>query len=342
LSETYLLLKSNQPMRAIILKKPGDIMQMTLKDIDLPKSMTKDDIFIRHTCIGINFDDILIRKGAWEIEKDEKQKYDILGLEGVGIIEKVGSSITRFKIGQRVGYGFAPIGAYCEKRVINANYCVAIPEDISDENAASILRKGLVAHSLLFRCHVPRKGQTILVTGAGSGVGQIIVRWAKYSGLRVIGAISSDFKKDTASAAGCDAVVNYKNLKEAIDKVSQLTDKSGVNAVYDCVGKNTFEFCIKSLHVFGTFVSYGNTSGNIPAFDPNILEAKSLFFTKPRFELYKSNRNELVISAHELFESYKKGAILTNISRYNFSAIPSAHKDIEAQKVTGSVIANIN
>lgn len=326
-------------MKAIILKKIGNADNLVLKEIDSPKTMSKDDIVIRQTYVGVNFDDILLRRGDWEMPKENKN--GILGLDGIGVIERVGSAITRFKIGQRVGYAFSPVGSYCERRVINANYCVAIPDDIGEEHAIAILRRGLVAHSLLFRCHVPRKSQTILVTGAGSGVGQIICRWAKYSGVRVIGLIGSETKRDSATSTGCDLVLNYTN-KDAIDKLSDFTQKTGVNAVYDSVGKSVFEFCLKSLHIFGTYVAYGNTSGNIVGFDPQVLEGKSLFFTKPRFELYKSNRNELVISTHELFDAYKKGAILTNVSRYTFGNISTAHKDIEARKVTGSVIASVN
>ncbi len=324
-------------MRAILLKKPGDFSNLILKDVDSPKSMTKDDIVIRHTCIGINFDDTLVRSGVIKAEKN----IEILGFEGVGTIEKVGSGISKFRVGQRVGYGFSPPGAYAEQRVLDANYCVAIPDEISDENAAAIIRKGLAAHAMLFRCHVPRKNDTILVTGAGSGVGQIIARWAKYSGLRVIGAIGSDFKKDSAMSAGCDLVVNSKNTKEALEKIAEFTDNVGVNCVYDSIGRDAFDFCIKSLRVFGVFVSYGNTSGDLEPIDPRVFESKCLFFTKPRFEVYKGNRNELVISAHELFDAFKKGAILTNVSRYSFSAIPNAHRDIEARKVTGSVVASL-
>ncbi len=330
-------------MKAVVLKKPGNYSNLVVKEVPLPKSMTKDDIVIKHTCVGVNFDDILLRKGAMEIPKNEENKLGILGLDGVGIIDKVGSAITKFKPGQRVGYAFAPIGSYCEKRVINANYCVAIPDDISDEHACAILRKGLVAHTMLFRCYVPKKGHTIVVTGAGSGIGQMIARWGKYSGLRVIGAVSNNAKKDAAINAGCDIVVNYTDPKEALAQVAKFTDNYGVSAVYDAVGNLAFEFCIKSLQVFGTYVAYGNTSGNIVGFDPLVLEAKSLFFTKPRFEIYKSNRNELVISAHELFAAYKKGAVLTNVDRYNgLAAIANAHKDAEARQINGTAIVIIN
>ncbi|QED23345.1 zinc-binding dehydrogenase [Candidatus Deianiraea vastatrix] len=327
-------------MRGIILKKAGDPTNLVEKEIDQPKTMGKDDVCVKHTYVGVNFDDILVRRGLSELKNDEKNP--VIGLEGVGTIVKVGSSVTKFKVGQRVGYAFANLGAYCQMRVLNANYCVGIPDEISDESACAILRKGLAAHTMLFRTHIPRKNHIIMVTGAGSGVGQIIARWAKYSGIKVIGVVGSDSKKDSAMSAGCDIVVNYKNEQEALDKVEQFTDKFGVNSVYDAIGKDTFNFCIKSLHVFGTYISFGNASGNITSFEPNILDAKSLFFTRPRFELYKSNRNELVLSAHELFDAFKKGAILTNISRYNFSAIPNAHADIEAKRITGCVVASVS
>jgi NADPH:quinone reductase len=325
-------------MKAILFKKPGDYSKLSFGEIDQPKTMKSTDIVIKQTAIGINHDDILIRSGK---VSDIKIDTTILGFEAVGIIEKVGSAISKFKVGQRVGYGFSNLGAYCEKRVIDAGYCLALPDDISDENGAAILRKGLAAHSFLFRTHVPRKDQTIFVTGAGSGVGQIIARWAKFSGLKVIGGVGSESKKDAAISAGCDCVVNINNEKEALDKIEEFTDKKGVSAVYDSVGKTSFNLCIKALSIFGVFVQYGCTSGEIDAINLKLIEAKCLFMTKPRFEIYKSNRNELIVSAYELFDAFKRGAIITNVSRYSFSSIPNAHKDIELRKVTGSVIATI-
>ena len=328
-------------MKAALIKKSGGPDNLIIKNINFPDKMKKSDIFLRHTFIGVNFDDILLRRGDMEIPKLDDNPYNLIGFDGIGIIEKVGSDITKFKVGQRVGYAFAPIGSYCEKRVINANYCIAIPDEISDEQACSILRKGLVAHTMLFRCNVPKSNHTIMVTGAGSGVGQIIARWAKYSGLKVIGVIGSEFKRDAAIATGCDIVINY-NSKDAIEKVADFTNKMGVHAVYDSIGKATFPLIIRSLHVFGMYVSYGNTSGNIEGFDPYILEGKSLFFTKPRFELYKSNRSELVLSAHEMFEAYRKGAFISNPVRYAFSSIANAHKDLENRKICGSVVLSMN
>lgn len=329
-------------MKAVVLKKPGGYANLIAKEVSPPKTMRKNDIVIRQTYVGVNFDDILVRKGIIELPKNETGDAGILGFDAVGVIERIGSNITRFKVGQRVGYGFAPIGAYCERRVIDANFCIAIPDDIMDEHACAILRKGLTAHTMLFRCHVPRKDQIIVITGAGSGVGQMIARWAKYSGVKVIGAVSNNAKKDAAMSAGCDIVVNYTNTKEAIDEVAKFTNNYGVHAVYDGVGNLAFEFCIKSLQIFGTYISYGNTSGNIVGFDPLVLENKSLFFTKPRFEVYKSNRNELVISAHELFTAYKRGAVLTNVARYSgFATIQNAHRDLESRQINGSVVVSV-
>ena len=325
-------------MRAIVLKKPGGVDNLILKDVESPKKMSKNDIVIKHTFVGVNFDDILVRRGSIEMPKLESNPHNCLGLDGVGMIERVGSAITRFKVGQRVGYAFAPIGSYCERRVINANFCIAIPDDITDEIACAILRKGLAAHTMLFRCNVPKKGHTILVTGAGSGVGHIIARWAKYSELKVIGLIGNEKKRESATLTGCDLVLNY-NDKDAFEKIADFTKQNGVHSVYDSIGEDVFDLCIKSLHVFGTYVSYGNTSGNINAFDPLVLQGKSLFFTKPRFELYKSNRNELIISVHELFDAYKRGAVAINSVKYTFNTIPNAHKAIESKEITGSVVA---
>lgn len=324
-------------MLAAVLKKPGDVSNLIIKNVDAPKTMTKNDLYINHTHIGANIDDCLMRKGLIDISGD---KNGILGFDGVGIIEKVGSGVTKFKAGQRVAYGFGPMGAYCEKRVINANFCVSVPEDITSEMACAMLRKGLVAHTLLFRCHLPRKTDIIMITGVGSGVGNILARWAKFSGLKIIGVIGSDSKKDIAFSAGCDIVINY-NDKDAIKKISDFTNGVGVNVVYDAIGKATYDLCIQSLHIFGTFISFGNASGNIPLIDPLLIESKSLFITKPRFELYKSNRNELVLSAYEVFDAIKKGAITTNVARYQFNSISNAHRDIETKKTNGSVILSL-
>ena len=170
------------------------------------------------------------------------------------------------------------LGAYSQRRTIQADKLVALPEGIEDQTAAAMMLKGMTVMYLLRRTHVVKKGETILVNAAAGGVGLILCQWASHLGAEVIGCVGSEAKAELAKKFGCDHTILYRN-EDIVSRVREITDGKGVPVVYDSVGKDTFNSSIDSLAPFGKLVSFGNASGPVEPFNPLMLGNKgSLFF----------------------------------------------------------------
>jgi NADPH2:quinone reductase len=328
-------------MRAILLKKNTDSVKM--HDIDAPSKMSKSDVFIKHTYVNVNFDDYLIKDGKIAISSKLQpidDKYYTMGFSGVGVVKKTGTDINGFHEGSRLCYPFAPLGAFTEYRVLNANFCCALPDFIQDDIACALARVGVAAQYLLLRCFVPKKGYTVMISGVGSGVGNILLQWAKHFELKVIGLVSSNTSAEVAKQDGCDLVINKSDL-EATKKILDFTHNNGVACFYDGMGKDVMEIGIKALSVFGSYINYGSTTGEIDFLDTRLLEAKSLFFTRPRIEMYKNNRQELILSINEVFNAYKNGIIKPKIKKYKFENIPSIIDDMSHNKTKSIIVAEV-
>ena len=325
--------KNFEKMQAIIVKKPGHASVLKIDKKYPDPKITKSEVLVKHTAIGVNYFDVCFRKDQYKISKTPA----ILGMEAVGIIEKVGSGVTDFKVGERVAYATAGSGSYAEKRAVNQHYLINPPDNISDTVVAGSLLKGLMAHALLHRVYVSVRAKKILVHSAAGGVGHILCQWAKYLGLEVIGTVGSDEKKSAAQGFGCEHVINYEkeNLVEAVAKV---TNHHGVGLVYDGVGKTTLGKSLECLWPMGMCVSYGEASGNTDALDLNRLVSNSLYITRPTLALYKANRIELTLSANEVFAAIEKGIVKPQIKTYLFADVAKAHKDLESRKTIGSLV----
>lgn len=322
-------------MKLFVLEKTGKADVFKSVELEDPKP-GKGEVRIKHTAIGVNFFDIHFRRGDYKITKFPA----VLGMEACGRVEEVGVGVTDYKAGDRVCYATGPLGAYCEKRVINQKYLITPPNSLSDTQVAGSILKGLMAHTLLFRVHLAAKTRRILVHAATGGVGQFLVAWAKNLGLQVIGTVGSDDKINIAKALGCDEVINYRK-EDFLKRVAELTNNEGVGAVYDGIGKDTILKSIDSLWPMGICVSYGEVSGAIPPLDLNTLVPNSLFLTRPLLALYKSQRPELVMSANEVFTKIEKGILKPAITTYPLADLAKAHQKLESRASSGSIVLTV-
>ena len=291
------------------------------------------EILLRHTAIGLNFIDVYFRTGLYQAPLPFTP-----GMEGAGVIEEIGPDVQGFKKGDRVGYAYRPIGAYAEYRVFSADRLIKIHNEVSDEQAAAALLKGMTAEYLLLRTFPVQKGQTILFHAAAGGVGLIACQWAKRLGVNVIGTVGSEEKAELAKAHGCAHVINYKT-ENFVERVKEITDGKGVPVVYDSVGKTTFMDSLDCLQRRGTMVSFGNASGPVDPFSPGILSAKgSLYLTRPSMNDYAADVQEYQASARALFDVIKSGVKIPINQNYALKNIAQAHKDLEGRKTKGSSI----
>jgi NADPH:quinone reductase len=290
---------------------------------------------IRQTAVGLNYIDVYFRSGLYP----SPQLPFTPGIEGAGVVEAVGDDVSDLREGQRVAYASPPIGAYAERRVMPADRLVALPDEVSDEQAAAMMLKGMTAQYLLRRTYRVQEGQTILFHAAAGGVGSIACQWAKHLGARVIGTVGSEAKAELARAHGCAHVIRY-DREDVVARVREITQGKGVPVVYDSVGKSTFDSSLDCLAPFGMLVSFGQSSGKIPPVDLGILSQKgSLYVTRPTLMTYTAARSDLLASAKELFEVVTSGAVKIEINqRLPLRDAAEAHRALEGRRTTGSTL----
>ena len=294
----------------------------------------ENEVLIKHSAIGLNFIDTYHRSGLYPVPLPSG-----IGLEGAGIIEKVGPGVKNFKEGDKVAYAAAPLGSYSTHRIYPTKNLVKVPDGIDLEIVACLMTKGLTTFYLLHKTYPVKKGQTVLFHAAAGGVGQIFCQWAKSLGCKVIGTVGSDEKIKLAKKFGCDEVINY-NKENFKDKVLELTNNEGLPVVYDGVGKNTLENSLGCLKMRGTMVSFGNASGKLDPVDVGKLIApKGLYLTRPSIAHYTSTREELDEASNKLFEMVKSGAVKVEIfKKYSLKDASIAHQDLEGRKILGPAI----
>lgn len=294
---------------------------------------------LKHGAVALNFADTYFRSGLYPAPLPAG-----IGSEACGTVTAVGAGVTNVKVGDRVTYTGAhnTLGAYSTERLIDAAPLIHLPDAIDFETAAAITMRGLTAAYLMRRIWTFKKGDTILLHAAAGGVGLLVSQWAKMDGLTVIGTVSSDAKAAVAKANGCDHTINYSH-EDVAARVREITGGVGVNAVFDSVGKDTFEGSINSLKRRGLMVCLGTASGAVPPFNPAMLAMKgSLFLTRPASADYIADPAERNALASELFEHVAAGRIKVDISkRYELSDAVQAHRDIEARKIIGSAIFTV-
>jgi NADPH2:quinone reductase len=289
---------------------------------------------IRHHAIGLNFIDIYQRSGLYKVPLPA-----CAGNEGAGVVEAIGEDVTSVKPGDRVAYAGGPIGAYCEVRTMPADRLCLLPEEISYEQAAAMMLKGMTVQYLIRRTYAVQPGDVVLFHAASGGVGLIACQWLKTLGATVIGTAGSDEKCALARAHGADHCINYRT-ENFIERVREITHGAGVRVVYDSVGKDTFLGSLDCLQPRGLMVSFGNASGPVPSFDLGLLTQKgSLFITRPSLFSYTSNRKDLETTAQELFDIVRSRQVKIDIGqRYPLAEAAQAHRDMESRKTTGASI----
>lgn len=318
--------------KAVRYHKQGgpEVLQMDEVQVGEPGA---GQVRIRHTAIGVNFVDTYQRSGLYPM-----QLPGTAGNEAAGVVEAVGPGVTELKKGDRVAYTGLP-GSYCDQRLVPADRMVKIPDGITDEQAASMMLKGLTVHYLIFSTYPVKKGETVLWHAAAGGVGLIACQWLKALGVTTIGTAGSPEKCALAKAHGADHVVNY-STENFVEKVAAITGGKKVPVVYDSVGKSTWEGSLDCLRPRGLMVSFGNASGPVAPVNLGILSTKgSLYVTRPTLVTHIASRAELVERASALFDVVKSGKVkIETTAKYKLADAAQAHRDLEGRKTTGSVV----
>ena len=319
---------------AVRVHKTGGPEVLTFEDIEVPAPGQGQVKIKQHAC-GVNFIDCYFRMGLypWPVGMPF-----VAGNEGAGEVTAVGPGVTDLKVGDRVAY-VVPLGGYAAERLLPADRSVKIPDKITYEQAAGMMLKGMTAQYLLNRTFKVGKGMTVLMHAAAGGVGLILCQWAKHLGATVIGTVGSKDKAALAKANGCDHTILYRD-EDFVAKVKEITGGKLCDVVYDGIGKTTFPASLDCIRPLGYFVSFGSASGQIEAFNINILQAKgSLFATRPTLNHYAAKREDLMAIAADLFSVVGSGAVKIPVNqKYALKDARKAHEDLEGRGTTGSSI----
>ncbi|MGE0061736.1 MAG: quinone oxidoreductase [Xanthobacteraceae bacterium] len=319
---------------AVRVHKHGGPEVLTFEDIEVPAPGQGQIRIKQHAC-GVNFIDTYFRMGAYPSPVGMPF---VAGNEGAGEVTAVGPGVSDVKVGDRVAY-VAPLGGYSAERILPAERAVKLPDNISYEQAAGMMLKGMTVQYLLNRTFKVGQGTVALIHAAAGGVGLIACQWANHLGATVIGTVGSKEKAELAKANGCHHTILYRS-EDFVAKVKEITSGRMCDVVYDGIGKDTFPASLDCLRPLGYFVSFGSASGQIEAFNINILQTKgSLFASRPTLNHYTAKREDLVMTANDLFKVVGSGAVKIPVNqKYALKDAQKAHRDLEGRGTTGSSI----
>jgi len=321
-------------VKAIRFHAPGEPEVLQTDELDLPEP-AEGEVRIRHTAIGLNFQDIYARSGQYPVPLPSG-----LGTEAAGVVEAVGPGVSEFKVGERVCYISGPaLGAYATHRNYPAARLLHSPAHTSDEELAAMMLKAMTVEYLLQRCYPVQRGQHVLMHAAAGGVGLLAGQWGRHLGAHMIGVVAGPQKVALARANGYEHVIDRLG-EDVAARVKAITGGAGVPVVYDSVGKNSFEQSLGSLAPRGFFVSFGTTTGAPPPVAAATLQKMgSLYFTRPTLVTYTASTEELRASAAAVFALREQGALKVSIQqRYGLDDVARAHADLAAGRTSGSSV----
>lgn len=322
---------ANTETAVVEIREPGTpgVLQYSIQIIRQPGP---GQVLIDQKAIGVNFLDVFFRNGTFPLDAYPAP----IGMEAAGVIAGVGENVMGFEIGDRVAYFGSP-GAYAEKRLLGANELFKLPADISFEQAASLMTKGLTAHMLIKQSHEVKAGQTVLVHATAGGVGTLLSEWCRALGATVIGTVGSAAKKELVLKRGFRHVVDLAS-EDFAAVVNAVTAGTGVDAVYDGTGAATFQKSLPLIKVGGSAVLYGWPSG-MPDIDMELIQKRKLHLVRAILNNYPPYQDKTGKAMAAVFDLVRRGIFnVADPAVYPLAEAAKAHADLESRKTTGSLI----
>lgn len=319
-------------MRAILVEKAGgpEVLRPAARPRPEPGA---GEVRVKVGAAGVNFIDIYQRQGLYPTPLPF-----VPGNEGAGTVEALGAGVGDFIVGDRVAW-CGVLGAYAEMTCVPARQLVKLPAGLDVRAGAALMLQGMTAHYLAHSSYPLKRGETCLVHAAAGGVGLLLVQVARRLGARVIATVSTDEKAALARTAGADEVIFYERQDFAAE-VRNLTDGAGVAAVYDSVGRSTFDKSLDCLAPRGYLVLFGQSSGPVPPFDLQVLNRKgSLFVTRPTLAHYTRTREELQWRAGDILGWAADGSLKLRIdSEFPLSEAAAAQTRLASRQSAGKIL----
>ncbi len=317
-------------MKAIRVHQPGGLEAMRLEDLPVP-TPGGGEALVRLQAIGVNYIDTYKRSGLYRVPTPFT-----LGEEGAGVVEAVGPGVEEVRPGDSVVYCNVQ-GSYAEYALVPADKLVKVPEGLEAKQAVAGMLQGMTAHYLGHSTYPLQAGETCLVHAGAGGVGLLLIQMAKRLGATVIATASTEEKRALAREAGADHTLPYEGFDQ---KVREITQGRGVDVVYDGVGQATWEGSLSSLRIRGMLVLYGQSSGPVPPFDPQVLNQKGgLYLTRPSLWHYTQTRQELLWRAGDVLRWIQEGRLKVRIgAEFPLEQATLAHRALQGRQTTGKVL----
>ena len=321
-------------MHAIEVAQTGGPEVLSVVDKPRPEP-GPGEVLIEADAIGVNYIDTYFRSGLYPREVPF-----VLGTEVCGTVAAVGDDVAAIKPGDRVVTANAT-GAYAQFCTAPADFVAYVPDAVQSDAVASALLKGMTAHYLIKSVYAVQPRDFLLVHAGAGGVGLILTQWATSLGARVITTASTPDKAELSRQAGAVEVLDYpEDPAEFGAAIRDLTNGHGVAAVYDGVGKTTFDASLASLALRGTLALFGASSGPVPPVDPQRLNAAgSVYLTRPNLAHFTRTADEFAWRAGELLDAIADGSIVITVGgHYPLAEAAQAHRDLQGRKTTGSIV----
>lgn len=322
-------------MKAIRIRRPGGLEALEYTDVEEPVPGA-GEVLVANDFAGVNFIDIYHRSGQYPLPLPLT-----LGVEGAGTVVALGPGVDHPLDGARVAYN-SPYGSYAERVTVQASSLVRLPDTVSTREAAALLLQGLTAHYLATSTFALGPGDTCLVHAAAGGVGLLLCQIAKLRGATVIATVSSADKAALARTAGADHVVRY-DQEDFVAACREQTHGRGVEVVYDSVGRATFDRSLDCLAPRGLLALFGQASGPVAAFDPQLLNKKgSVYLTRPTLAHYVATPEALDARMRELFQWLESGQLRLRIGgEWPLAQAAAAQRALEGRLSTGKLLLRV-
>jgi NADPH2:quinone reductase len=328
-------------MKAIRIARFGGPDVMEYGDWPQP-SPGPGEVLVKLDYSGVNFTEVYQRAGLYARSQTYKTPLPmVIGSEGGGSVAALGEGVDGLQTGDRVSYCIVR-GSYAEYAAVPAWRLVKVPDDVPITIASALMLQGFTAHYLSHSAFPLKPGDSCLVHAGAGGVGQLLIQMAKIRGATVLTTVGSAEKAAIAKSAGADHVILYRET-DFREEVMRLTDKRGVDVVYDAVGRDTIAKSLRSLRRRGLCVNYGGASGLVESVEPlELAEAGSVFFTRPHLADYIADREELMMRANDLFSLWREGRLKVAIDReFPLQQAADAHRYLEGRQTRGKLLLKI-
>ena len=282
---------------------------------------------------GVNFTDVYSRQGV----NPGPPLPRIIGVEGAGVVQSIGTGVTEVQVGDEVTYCTAP-GTYAELAVVPAWRLMKRPTGVDAKSGAAAILQGMTAHFLVFGITRLNPGDQVLVHAGAGGMGLLLIQLLKRLGVHIFTTVSTEAKADMATKAGADQTILYTQ-QDFEEEIRKATKSQGVKMVLDAVGQTTFEKGFKCLGPRGYMVLYGQAGGAVTDTNTRALQNGSLFLTRPSLGDYTASRDELLQRAQEVLGWVQSGELNLHIGlTLALSEAVEAHRQLEGRETTGKIL----